>query len=93
MMRDQPPLRITDDARKRAIASLQQYVRAELDQDIGDLKASLLLDYVLAEIGPSIYNAAIADAKTFFDERSSDLAALCVRDEFPYWVSQGKKRR
>ncbi|HYC52559.1 MAG TPA: DUF2164 domain-containing protein [Gemmatimonadaceae bacterium] len=92
-MRDQTPLRLSDDARKRAIASLRQYVDRELDQEIGDLKASLLLDYILADIGPSVYNLAIADAKKFFDERASDLAALCTRDEFPYWLAQGKQRR
>jgi uncharacterized protein (DUF2164 family) len=92
-MRDSSPLQIPDDARKRAIASIRQYFSSELDQDIGDLKASLLLDYFLAEIGPAVYNAAIADAKTFFDERASDLAALCTRDEFTYWAVAKKNPR
>jgi uncharacterized protein (DUF2164 family) len=92
-IRGTPPLRLPDDARKRAIASIKQYVSTELEQDIGDLKASLLLDYILAEIGPSVYNTGIADAKAFFDERAADLAALCTRDEFPYWPNASKKRR
>ena len=91
-MRDRPSIRLSDDARKQAVASIRQYFSAELDLDIGDLKASLLLDYFLAEIGPSVYNAAIADARTFFDERASDLAALCTRDEFPYWPSAARRR-
>jgi uncharacterized protein (DUF2164 family) len=92
-MRDRSPLKISDDARKRAIASIRQYFSSELSQDIGDLKASLLLDYFLDEIGPAVYNAAIADAKTFFDERASDLAALCAREEFTYWAAATKNRR
>ena len=91
-MRDKPPLRLSDDARKKAIASIRQYFSTELAQDIGDLKASLILDYFLAEIGPAVYNTAIADAKTFFDERAADLAALCTRDEFTYWATAAKRR-
>jgi uncharacterized protein (DUF2164 family) len=45
----------------------------------------LLLDYVLGEIGPSIYNQAIADARRFFEERAADLDGICYRAEFPYW--------
>ena len=92
-MRDTPQLRLSDDARKAAIASIRQYFSTELDQDIGELKATLVLDYFLAELGPSIYNTAIADAKTFFDECVADLAALATRDEFPYWTRQSGRPR
>ena len=91
-MRDKNPLGLRDDARKRAIVSIRQYFKTELDQDIGELKAALVLDYFLVEIGPAIYNKGIADARTFFDERSADLAALCSREEFTYWPAQAKHR-
>jgi uncharacterized protein (DUF2164 family) len=74
---------LPDTARKQAIAALRQYAAANFDEEIGDLKAGLLLDFILSELGPSIYNQAIADARQFFDERSSDLAAICFYDEFP----------
>jgi uncharacterized protein (DUF2164 family) len=74
---------LPDAARKQAIAALQEYFAANMDGTIGDLKAGLLLDFILTELGPSVYNQAIADARAFFDERSSDLAAICYHDEFP----------
>ncbi len=46
-------IELTDEARKRAVASLRRYFAAELDQEVGDLKAGLLLDFILQEIGPS----------------------------------------
>ena len=70
-------------ARKQAIAALRQYFAANLDEEIGDLKAGLLLDFILSELGPSVYNQALADARAFFEERSNDLAAVFYRDEFP----------
>lgn len=74
---------LSDPARKQAIASLRAYFTANMDEEIGDLKAGLLLDFILSELGPSVYNQAIADARAFFEERTSDLAAICYRDEFP----------
>lgn len=91
-VRDRAPLTLSDDARKQAIASIKQYFEAELDQTIGELKAALVLDYFLAELGPAVYNQGIADAKTFFDERAADLSALCSRDEFPYWPKAGRRK-
>lgn len=91
-MRDKPPLALSDDARKRAIGSIRQYFEGELGQEIGDLKASLVLDYFLAEVGPAVYNIAIADATAFFAERGADLGALAHREEFPYWSSRARRR-
>jgi uncharacterized protein (DUF2164 family) len=54
-----------------------------MDEEIGDLKAGLLLDFILSELGPSVYNQGLADARAFFEERSNDLAAVLYRDEFP----------
>jgi uncharacterized protein (DUF2164 family) len=84
-MRGKVPITIPDDARKRAIASIRRYFAENLDGEIGDLKAALLLDYFLAEHGPTIYNQAIADARKFFDEQAADLGAICYHSEFPYW--------
>ena len=89
-MRDKKSITISDDARKQATAALRSYFVDHLDEEIGDLKAGLLLDFVLTELGPTVYNQGIADARAFFDERAADLAAVCYREEFP---SSGRRRR
>ncbi len=55
------------------------------DLDIGELKASLLLDFVLREIGTSVYNQAISDAQAFLRDRVADLEGTCYYNEFTYW--------
>lgn len=82
-MRARKHIALSEDARQQAIAALQEYFRANLDDEIGDLKAGLLLDFILIELGPSVYNQGLADARAFFEERSNDLAAILYRDEFP----------
>jgi uncharacterized protein (DUF2164 family) len=83
---------IPDDARKKAVDSIRRYFATELDHEIGDLKAALVLDYLLAEIAPVVYNTAIADAKNFFEERSADLGALYHHEEFAYWPEPSKRK-
>ena len=89
-MRDKRPIEIPAAARTRAIASIRRYFAEELDQEIGDLKAGLVFDYFVADIGPTIYNQAITDARAFFEERSADLAAVCYQAEFTFWEKMGR---
>ncbi len=85
-MRGKPPITISDEAKKRAIASIKRYFLENMDDEFGDLKADLLLDFFLREIGPTVYNQAIADARGFFEERAADLEGICYHAEFPYWA-------
>jgi uncharacterized protein (DUF2164 family) len=82
-MRAKSLIVLPETARKQAITALRQYFAANMEEEIGDLKAGLLLDFILSELGPSVYNQGLADARAFFEERSNDLAAILYRDEFP----------
>jgi uncharacterized protein (DUF2164 family) len=86
------PIVLSETARKQSLASIKRYFVEELDQDIGDLKAGLLLEFILKEIGPSIYNAAIGDAQTYLRDRIADLEGVCSVPEFAYWPSSSVRR-
>jgi uncharacterized protein (DUF2164 family) len=79
------PIILPDETKKQLLSSLKRYVGENLDQDIGDLKAGMLLDYFLEEIAPSVYNQAIQDAQRYFQERATDLEGVCFEREFGYW--------
>jgi uncharacterized protein (DUF2164 family) len=66
--------------------SIKRYVAENFAEDIGDLKAGLMLDFFLKEMAPSIYNQAIADAQTYFQARVADLEGVCYEPEFSYWM-------
>ncbi|MGH7620088.1 MAG: DUF2164 domain-containing protein [Gemmatimonadaceae bacterium] len=78
-------IELSADTTKQLKISIQRYFKEELDQDIGDLKAGLLLDYCLKEIGSSVYNQAIADAQAYFSARVTDLEGVCYERELTYW--------
>ena len=79
------PIEIAKDTEQQLLASIKRYFEEHMDEEIGDLKASLLLDFCLQEIGPCIYNQAIADAQAYMHDRVSDLDGACFQPEFGYW--------
>ena len=76
------------ETRKALTESIRRYSQENLDEEMGDLKAGLFLDYCLEEIGPAIYNKTIQDAQGFFHERITDLENTCYEPEMTYWPRQ-----
>ena len=69
--------------RQRAVATLQRWADDALAEPLGGLGAGLLLDVVLQEIGPSIYNRALADAQRHLVARLADLDVEMGMETFP----------
>ena len=86
-------IQLSDEATKQATASLQRYCAEELDIELTGIQATMLLNFVLAEIGPSAYNAGVAAAEAFFRDRLSDMEATCYEPEFAYWPKGASVRR
>lgn len=78
-------IKLSKVTKQQLIKSIKRYFEEKLDEEIGDLKASLFLDFCLQEICPSVYNQAIIDARSFVDSKLSDLEDTCYEPEFDYW--------
>ena len=78
-------IKLARDTQKRSIASIRRYFAENMEEEVGDLKAQLLLDFFLKEIGPTVYNHAILDAQAYFQEKTADLDGTCHEPEFGYW--------
>ena len=87
------PIELKPETRKQVLASIKRYADEHLDIDMGDLKADGLLEFILQEIGPVIYNTAIADAQSYLHERVIDLEAVCFQKELGYWPARDAARR
>jgi uncharacterized protein (DUF2164 family) len=78
-------LAIPPDKLKQLQTSVKRYIVENLDADAGDLKARLLLEFCLQEVGAVVYNQAIADAQAYMQQRVADLEAVCYADESTFW--------
>ena len=86
-------LELSKETRADALASIKRYFRENMPEPIGDLPAGMLLDYFLEEIGPAIYNRAIADAQARMQQRVQDLDGELYAEPFQYWPKIDRKRR
>ena len=79
------------ESEQRLIDSIKKFFVENMDAEIGDLKARLVLEFCVKEIGPSIYNQAIADAQEYMNERVADLGGVRYQPEFDYWHEKNKR--
>ena len=80
------------EARAQAVGSIERYFRENMEERIGNIQAAALLNFFLEEIGPSVYNRAIADAQDRLQARVGELDIECHVDEFGYWQKFERKR-
>lgn len=79
------PIELSKEAKAQAISSIEKYFQENLDERIGNMAAASLLSFFLDEIGPSIYNKAVADVQERLQARVADLDIEVHEDEFGYW--------
>lgn len=63
----------SDDAKAQLLERLRSYMLDEFDQDIGELKALRLFEFVIGLIGASAYNQGVADAQVWLAQRVADM--------------------
>jgi uncharacterized protein (DUF2164 family) len=78
-------IELPKDVRKEAIASIERYFRENMDEPIGNIAAGGLLGFFLEEIGPAIYNQAVADVQERLQARIAELDLEVHEDAFQYW--------
>ena len=84
---------IPKQARANAVASIERYFQEQLEQRIGNIAASALLGFFLEEVGPLVYNQAVADVQERLLQRVEELDIELHQDAFAYWPRQERERR
>jgi uncharacterized protein (DUF2164 family) len=75
---------LPDETKDEIVSSIRRYFLEEREEEIGDLQASLLLEFVLKEIGPSLYNQGIKDAQAALQSVVAELDSTLYEPEFGY---------
>lgn len=67
------PVKFSVEEKMKLIPRIQQYFARERDEEMGILAAEIFLDFVAAEIGPFIYNQALANARRVLTDNAAEL--------------------
>ena len=81
-------IKVPRETELRLVKSIKRWLREQTGEEVGDLKAGLYLDFCLREIGPSIYNQAVADVQGLMTVKVADLDGECHEPEFAYWKKE-----
>lgn len=66
---------LKDSDEKILIADIKDFFQKEFEEDLGDLRSSIVFDFFLNKIGPKFYNQGVNDARKWFREKFEDLDA------------------
>jgi uncharacterized protein (DUF2164 family) len=86
-------IEIAKEARQQAVQSIERWFLDERDEKIGNIAASALLGFFLEEIGPLVYNRAVADVQERLGARIAELDIEIHEDEFGYWRKFEKEKQ
>nr|WP_321359950.1 DUF2164 domain-containing protein [uncultured Hyphomonas sp.] len=68
------PLSLSDDRRAALAAHLQRLFAEEFDEDLSGFRAEAVIDLMLKQLGPVVYNQAVEDVRAHFQGKLDDLA-------------------
>lgn len=71
-------IRISREQKAEMVSALKGFFLTEREEEIGDLAAMLLLDFIVKELGPAFYNQGVADANRYVQERVEDMLGLQI---------------
>ena len=86
-------IEISKEARKEAVASIERYFKENMEEHIGNIAAAALLAFFLEEVGPLVYNKAVADLQERLQTRVMELDIEFHEDEFGFWRKFDKQRK
>ena len=68
------PLELELHIKTEIIAKIKTYFLEEMDEEIGDLKAELVLDFIKENMGKLYYNMGVSDLKKYLFQKMDDLS-------------------
>jgi len=75
-MRNENAIKVTKEQRDEMVSAIKHYFSKERGEEIGDLQAGLMLDFILEELAPEFYNMGVFDSYTYLQDMTEDLLSI-----------------
>ncbi len=66
-------IQLSAERRAQVTSALKDYFAREFDEPLSDFRAEALLDFLMTELGPPVYNQGVRDASSFMQEKLADI--------------------
>jgi len=75
-MKNKIPIKVTKERRREMIAEIKNFFSKEREEEIGDLAAGIILDFILEKIAPELYNQGVDDSYRYIKDAAEDLLSI-----------------
>ncbi len=69
-------IKLSKERRDEMIADIQTYFSKERDEEIGNLGAGMVLDFIVENLAPAFYNQGVHDAHQYMKDAAEALLAI-----------------
>jgi uncharacterized protein (DUF2164 family) len=76
-------VRLSEERRAALVRALQGYFDEHFDEPLSAFRAESLVDFLVDELGPPVYNQGVRDAQAYLQEKLSDLDGEVYEPETP----------
>ncbi len=77
-MREKERIKLEKDKRDDMVKAIIAYFKKERDEEIGQLAAGMVLDFVIDKLAPEFYNQGVLDSCAYTNERIEDMQSLLL---------------
>lgn len=69
-------IKLSKEKKEEMIARIQNHFLHEREEEIGNLAATLVLNFIVEELAPEFYNQGVQDAYRYMTERCEDMLSI-----------------
>lgn len=71
-------IKLSKEKKEDMINAIKRYFVEKRDEEIGDLAATLILNFIIDELAPEFYNQGVYDAYVFMNDRVEGLFEIQI---------------
>jgi uncharacterized protein (DUF2164 family) len=69
-------IKLNKETKDDLIRNIKIYFENERDEELGDLAASMVLDFIVKDMAPYFYNQGVLDAYKYLSDRVEDVLSI-----------------
>lgn len=77
-MKNKDRIKISKEKRDSMLSAIKYHFLKERDEELGDLAASLILDFMIEELAPEFYNQGVYDSQRYMSDRVEELLSIQI---------------
>ena len=75
-MKKENAVAITKERKDEMIAEIKNYFSKEREEELGDLAAGLIFDFIVEKLAPEFYNQGVSDSHKYMQDAAEDLLSI-----------------